>query len=150
MPQSLSSILVHLVFSTRFREPFIKPEVESNLHAYLAGVFRDCKCPSLIIGGMPDHLHALFSLHRTWAISDLVEEVKKSSSKWVKTQGKEYQGFQWQGGYGAFSVSQSAARDVKEYIANQKHHHKKVSFQDEFRALLKKYEIEFDERYVWD
>ena len=149
MPQSLSSILVHLVFSTKFREPFIKPEVESNLQAYLVGVFRDCKCPSLIIGGMPDHLHALFTLHRTWAVADLVEEIKKSSSKWIKTQGKEYQNFQWQGGYGAFSVSQSAAREVKEYIANQKHHHQKMTFQDEFRALLRKYEVEFDERYVW-
>ena len=150
MAQSLASILVHLVFSTKHREPLIKPAVETNLHAYLSVVFRECKSPSLIVNGMPDHVHALFSLHRTWAVADVVEEVKKRSSKWMKTNGSEYQHFQWQGGYGAFSVSQSAAQEVKNYIANQKHHHAKMTFQDEFRALLKKYEVEYDERYVWD
>jgi REP element-mobilizing transposase RayT len=150
MAQSLAAIVVHLVFSTKFRQPLIKPEVEANFHAYLSGIFRDCKCPTLLIGGMPDHIHALFLLHRTWALADLVEEVKKSSSKWMKTNGKEYQHFHWQGGYGAFSVSQSAAQEVKAYIANQKSHHRKMTFQDEFRALLKKYEVEYDERYVWD
>lgn len=150
MAQSLASILVHLVFSTKHREPFIKSEIEPNLHAYLAVVFRECKCPSLIVGGMPDHVHALFSLHRTQPISDVVEEVKKRSSKWMKTNGEEYRQFQWQGGYGAFSVSQSAAQAVKNYIANQKQHHRKITFQDEFRALLKKYEVEYDEKYVWD
>lgn len=138
MAQSLSAILVHLVFSTKHREPFIKPEIEANLHRYLSVVFRECKCPSLLVGGMPDHIHALFSLHRTWAVADLVEEVKKRSSKWMKTHGTTYQHFQWQGGYGAFSVSQSAIQEVKDYIANQKTHHHKMTFQDEFRALLKK------------
>jgi putative transposase len=150
MPQSLSSLLVHLVFSTKHREPFIKSEIESNLHAYLAVVFRESKCPSLIVGGMSDHLHALFSLHRTWALADLVEEVKKRSSKWIKTNGPSYRHFQWQGGYGAFSVNQSAVREVKNYIINQKHHHQKLTFEDEFRAILRKYEVEYDERYVWD
>ena len=150
MAQSLASILVHLVFSTKYREPLIKPAVESNLHGYMAVVFRECKCPSLIVGGMPDHIHTLFSLHRTWAAADVVEEVKKRSSKWMKTNGTEYQHFQWQGGYGAFSVSQSAVREVKDYIANQKQHHRQMTFQDEFRALLRKYEVQYDESYVWD
>jgi putative transposase len=150
MAQSLSSLLVHLVFSTKYREPLIEPEVEPNLHAYMAVVFHECKCPSLLVGGMPDHIHALFSLHRTWAVADVVEEVKKRSSKWMKTNGSEYGHFQWQGGYGAFSVSQSVVQEVKHYIANQKQHHRTMTFQDEFRALLKKYEVEYDERYVWD
>jgi putative transposase len=150
MAQSLAAILVHLIFSTKFREPLINTKIEPNLYAYLSGIFRQCKCPSLIIGGMPDHVHALFLLHRTWAVADLVEEVKKSSSKWMKTNGKEYQPFQWQGGYEVFSVSQSAAQEGKDYIANQKYHHRKLTFQDEFRALLKRYEVEYDERYVWD
>ncbi|MEO6390847.1 MAG: transposase [Pyrinomonadaceae bacterium] len=113
MSQSLSSLLVHLVFSTKFREPLIKPEVENELHAYLVGCFRGCKSPSLIVGGTEDHIHALFSLHRTWSLADVVEEVKKSSSKWIKTQGSEFRGFQWQAGHGAFSVSQSGVAEVK-------------------------------------
>ncbi len=150
MPQSLSSILVHLVFSTKLREPFIKPEIESDLHAYLSVVFRECKSPSLLVGGMADHVHALFALHRIWAIADVVEEVKKSSSKWIKTKGRELRGFQWQAGYGAFSIGQSSVPALKRYIADQKAHHRRRTFQDEFRALLKKYGIEYDERYVWD
>ena len=150
MAQSLASILVHLVFSTKHRQPLIKPEVEGNLYAYLVTVFRNHQCPSLLVGGMPDHIHALFSLHRTRALAEIVEEVKKSSSKWIKTNGREYEQFQWQGGYGAFSISQSAVQEVKNYIANQKTHHQKMSFQDELRALLRKYEVEYDERYVWD
>lgn len=123
MAQSLSSILVHLVFSTKYRESLIKSEIESELYSYLHGIFRGCKCPSLIIGGTSDHIHSLFSLNRTWAVSDLVEEVKKSSSKWMKAQGKEFRSFQWQAGYGAFSIGQSGIAQVKRYITNQKTHH---------------------------
>jgi REP element-mobilizing transposase RayT len=103
-----------------------------------------------LTGGVKDHVHALFSLHRTWSVSDITEEVKKSSSKWIKTKGQEWRNFQWQAGYGAFSVSQSGVAKVKRYIANQKAHHAQQSFQNEFRGLLRKYEVEYDERYVWD
>jgi len=150
MSQSLSSILVHLVFSTKLREPFITADIEPELHAYLVAVFRACKSPSLLVGGTKDHVHALFALSRTATVAGVVEEIKKSSSRWMKTKGTEFRGFHWQAGYGAFSIGQSGVVDLKRYIANQKEHHRRSSFQDEYRALLKKYEVEFDERYVWD
>jgi putative transposase len=148
--QSLSSILIHLVFSTKHREPLITHAIEFELYAYLSGIFNNCKSPSLLINGMPDHVHALFKLHRTYTLSDVVEEVKRSSSKWIKSKGRELNSFQWQAGYGAFSIGQSNLASVKRYIAEQKEHHKERNFKDEFRALLKKYEVEYDERYTWD
>jgi putative transposase len=150
MPQSLASVLIHLVFSTKHRRPFITPAIETELHKYMATVFRGCDSPALLIGGYEDHIHALFSLSRKWAIADVVEEVKTSSSKWIKTKGADFRQFHWQSGYGAFSVSQSNAAKVKNYIANQKEHHGKQSFQDELRQFLEKHGVEFDERYVWD
>ena len=150
MPQSLASVLIHLVFSTKHRQPFITPAVETELHKYMATVFRGCDSPALLVGGYEDHIHALFSLSRKWAIADVVEEVKTSSSKWIKTKGAEFRQFHWQSGYGAFSVSQSNVEKVKNYIANQKEHHSKQSFQDEFREFLEKHGVEYDERYVWD
>ncbi len=150
MPQSLASVLVHLVFSTKHREPLITETIEPELHKYLSTVFRGCDSPALLVGGYNDHIHALFSLSRKWAIADIVEEVKTSSSKWIKTKGDEFRQFHWQSGYGAFSVSQSNVEQVKTYIANQREHHGKQDFQHGYRFLLKKYEIEFDERYVWD
>ena len=99
---------------------------------------------------MPDHVHALFSLHRTKTLADIVEEVKKCSSKWIKTKGDDYRDFQWQAGYGAFSVSESAITSVREYIANQRTHHQDRDFQNELRVMLTKHKIEFDERYLWD
>jgi putative transposase len=150
MPQSLASVLIHLVFSTKHRQPFITPVIETELHKYLATVFRGCDSPALQVGGYEDHIHALFSLSRKWAIADIVEEVKTSSSKWIKTKGAEFRQFHWQSGYGAFSVSQSNVQKVKNYIANQKEHHGKQSFQDEFRNFLEKHGVEYDERYVWD
>jgi REP element-mobilizing transposase RayT len=150
MPQSLSSILVHLVFSTKLREPLINIEIEPELHAYLAVVFRECKSPSLIVGGTSDHIHALFALHRTQSVAGIVEEVKKSSSKWIKTKGSDLRGFQWQAGYGAFSVGASNITMVKQYIATQREHHRHRTFQDEYRLLMNKYAVEYDERYVWD
>jgi putative transposase len=150
MAQSLSSILVHLIFSTRHREPFISAELEPELHAYLAAIFQACKSPSLLVGGTRDHIHALFVLSRTCALADIVEEVKKNASKWIKTKGQEFSRFHWQAGYGAFSIGQSQAQQVKRYIANQQEHHRRRDFQDEFRALLRKYEVEYDERYIWD
>lgn len=150
MPQSLASVLIHLIFSTKHREPLITPAIDIELHKYLATIFRECDSPALLVGGHKDHIHALFSLSRKWKIAELVEEVKTSSSKWIKTKGGTFSQFHWQSGYGAFSVSQSNVGKVKNYIANQKAHHSKLSFQDEFRGFLKKHGIEYDERYVWD
>jgi|SRR5882672_10656140 len=150
MSQSLSSILIHLVFSTKNREPFITPAIETELHPYMAKVFRELKSPSLTIDGTSDHLHILFSLGRVITVADLVEEVKTESSKWIKTKGREFRIFHWQAGYGAFSIGQSNVEILKRYIRAQKKHHRLVTFQDEYRKFLKRYQIEYDERYIWD
>jgi REP element-mobilizing transposase RayT len=150
MPQSLSNVLVHLIFSTKNREPLITTEIESDLHDWCGGILRDLKCPPLRVGGTADHIHILFRLSRTMAVSEVVQLLKVSGSKWIKQQGPAFHQFAWQDGYGAFSVSQSMAPDVIRYIERQKEHHRVRSFQDEFRDFLRKYEIEFDERYVWD
>jgi REP-associated tyrosine transposase len=150
MPQSLSSILIHLVFSTKNRQPLITETIESELFQYLGGIFRNCKCPSLLIGGDQDHIHTLFALSRNCSVAEIVKEIKSSSSKWLKGKGDEFQHFQWQTGYGAFSVGQSGVEELKHYIANQKEHHSRTSFEDEFRLLCRKYKVEIDERFVWD
>jgi putative transposase len=150
MPQSLCSVLIHLVFSTKNRTPCITPALEAELHPYMATVFREHDSPSLSIDGTADHIHALCALGRTITIADLVEEVKTGSSKWLKTKGREFQNFHWQRGYGAFSIGQSNVAELKRYIRNQKQHHRRVTFEDEYRKLLSRYEIDFDERYVWD
>lgn len=150
MPQSLSSLLIHLVFTTKNREPFITPEIELELHPYMATIFRAHHSPCLIIGGTTDHIHALFSLGRTIAMADIVEEIKTGSSKWIKTKGNEFRNFHWQRGYGAFSIGQSNVSTLKRYIRNQKMHHQRVTFEDEYLNFLSRYELDFDERYVWD
>jgi REP element-mobilizing transposase RayT len=150
MPQSLSSILIHLIFSTKNREPLLSPEIDAELYPYIASIFKAMKSPALIIDGASDHLHTLFSLSRVVTIADLVEEVKTESSKWIKTKGQEFRNFHWQNGYGAFSISQSEVATVKRYIRRQKVHHRRVTFQDEYRRFLAAYEVEYDERYVWD
>ncbi len=150
MSQSLASVLIHLVFSTKNREPFINEAIEPELYAYMGAIFRDLRSPMLAGNGTPDHVHLLFSLGRTVTIADVVEEVKKSSSKWIKTKGTQFEGFAWQGGYGAFSIGESGVAALRRYIARQKQHHQTRTFQDEFRSLLQKYGIAFDERYVWD
>jgi putative transposase len=150
MPQSLSRILVHLVFSTKNQAPVLNPEIRAELHPYLAVVLRDDECPPLQVGGVEDHVHLLFGLSRTRTVAQVVEAVKTSSSKWIKTKGSAFSEFHWQAGYGAFSVSQSHTEAVVRYIQNQCKHHEKVTFQEEFRELLRRYQIEYDERYVWD
>ncbi|HEX6183085.1 MAG TPA: IS200/IS605 family transposase [Pyrinomonadaceae bacterium] len=150
MPQSLSSVLVHLVFSTKNREPYITAELEPELHAYMAAVFRECHSPALTINGTTNHVHMLFALSRTATVAEIVEEVKKRSSKWAKTTGGAHKTFQWQAGYGAFSIGQSNVAALKRYIAEQKEHHRRRTFEDEYRNFLVKYGVEYDERYVWD
>jgi len=149
MPQSLSKVLVHLIFSTKNREPLIAPEIRPRLHAYLVGILDNLKSPSLRTGGVADHVHILFALGRTISQADLIEEVKKSSSKWMKAEGGVPE-FTWQAGYGAFSIGESQADTAIRYIQSQEEHHRKVTFQEEFRKFLDRYIVAYDERYVWD
>lgn len=148
MPQSLSRVIVHLVYSTKNREPFIADEHRERLFAYLGGTLNGIGCPAIAVGGVADHVHLLFVLGRTVAISTVVEEVKKESSKWCK--GVIRPEFYWQNGYGAFSVSPSNVEKVRIYIQSQEQHHATMTFQDEYRELLRRHGIEWDERYVWD
>ena len=150
MPQSLSRILIHLVFSTKNRERILTPTIQTELHPYLSGVLNEIECPSLQVGGVEDHVHLFFGLSRTRTIASVVEAVKTSSSKWIKTKGSAFHNFHWQSGYGAFSVSQSEADKVVEYIKNQYTHHQTLSLQQEYRALLDLYLVAYDEQYVWD
>jgi REP element-mobilizing transposase RayT len=150
MPQSLASLHVHLIYSTKNREAVLSESVRESLHAYMAKVLMNLECHPIIINSMEDHVHILFDLARTFAVSQVVEDVKKSSSKWIKTQGPGFATFAWQAGYGAFAVSESNVADVCEYIARQKEHHQKKSFQEEYRAFLTRHKVAYDERYVWD
>ncbi len=150
MPQSLVKNFIHLVFSTKHRQPFIDKTIQPELYAYIGGICKNHECYPYAIGGMEDHIHILCLLSKKMALYQLPEVVKSNSSRWIKTKGKAYQNFYWQSGYGAFSVNPSEIEVVKSYIANQEEHHKSRGFQDEYRAILKKYEMEYDERYVWD
>jgi REP element-mobilizing transposase RayT len=150
MPQSLARLYVHLVFSTKHREPLLTDRIRDPLQAYMATVLRNVGCRPVLINSVEDHVHILFELARTVAISQAVEEVKTTSSKWIKTQGVELAGFAWQAGYGAFSVSESNVLAVRDYIANQREHHRAQSFHDEYRAFLERHGLAYDERYVWD
>jgi putative transposase len=149
MPQSLSRVLIHLVFSTKNREPFIATDVRPQLHGYIVGILDHLKSPSIQTGGVGDHVHILFALGRTITQAQIVEEVKKSSSKWMKADGGVPE-FSWQAGYGAFSIGESQVETVVRYIQNQEEHHRKVTFQDEYRKFLERYKITYDEKYVWD
>ncbi len=150
MPQSLSKVYVHITFSTKNRENRIDDKIETPLFEYIGGICKQMECNPIKVGGHQNHVHILCLLSRKVAQMTLLENVKKSSSKWVKTQGDEYSDFYWQDGYGIFSVNPTEINVVEEYIKNQKEHHKKKNFQDEFRAFLKKYNVDYDERYVWD
>ena len=134
MSQSLVKNLVHLVYSTKHRNPWIPAEIRDGLYAYQAGIFKQWNSPALAIGGVADHVHALFSLSKNHALMKIVEEVKKGSSKWMKADGPRNKDFYWQDGYAAFSVSESKVADVRRYIDNQEDHHHGLPFQDEVRA----------------
>ena len=150
MPQSLAQLLAHLVFSTKNREAIITDDIRDELHGYIGGIVANHKGTLLKAGSVADHVHLLIALPRTCAPADLVQEIKTGSSKWLKTKSNRYSQFHWQGGYGIFSISPSHRAAVEKYIANQAEHHRVLTFQDEYRQLLRKYGIEFDERYVWD
>ena len=150
MPQSLAHILVHLVFSTKNREPWLALALRPSLPAYLAEVARSTGCGCHRVGGVFDHVHLAITLARTITVATVVETVKTSSSKWIKTQSPTVPGFAWQRGYGAFSVGPSDRDTLCSYIDNQEEHHRMRSFQDEYRTFLTKYGLTYDERYVWD
>ena len=150
MPQSLAQILVHLVFSTKNRETFLTDNIRDDLHAYIGGIVANQKGTLLKAGSVADHIHLLLSHPRTCSPSDMVQEVKTGSSKWLKTKAVRNANFHWQSGYGIFSISPAHRPALERYISSQAEHHLKVTFQDEFRRLLKKYGVQCDERYVWD
>lgn len=151
MAQSLAKILLHAVFSTKDRRPFLRDvPLREELHRYLGGILTELGCQPLIVGGVEDHVHLLFVQCRTATVADVVKEIKRGSSVWLKTKSPKMGEFTWQSGYGVFSIAASQVEAARAYIANQPEHHRKISFQDEFRRLLQRYEIEFDERYVWD
>jgi putative transposase len=150
MAQSLSKVYVHITFSTKNRQALIDKNVETSLFEYIGGICKGLECDPIKVGGNLDHIHVLCLLSRKIPQMKLLEEIKKQSSKWVKTKGPAYSNFYWQDGYGIFSVNPSEIDTVVNYITNQEAHHKKLSFQDEFRAFLKKYKVDYDERYVWD
>ena len=151
MPQSLANLLVHLVFSTKDRRSHLQyRELRDPMHRYLAGISAKLECPAIIVGGAEDHVHLLARLARTIALADWIKELKRASSLWAKTKDPQWGLFQWQAGYGAFSVSQSQSAQVQRYIESQEEHHRRLSFQDELRGLFRRHNIAFDERYVWD
>ena len=150
MGQSLVKNYLHIIFSTKHREPFINHSVESELHNYLGGICNNLECYPVIIGGYTDHIHILSLLSKKISLVTLIAELKAHSSKWIKTKNDSLKKFYWQDGYGAFSVNPYEIEVVKSYIRSQHEHHQKRTFQDEYRMFLKKYDVEFDERYVWD
>jgi len=150
MAQSLADIVIHIVFSTKERKPWIDAVNESELHAYICGICRNLSCPVIKINGVEDHIHVLLSLGRTIAVSKLVAEIKANSSRWIKTKNRQSCEFSWQSGYGAFSVSRPQINGAIKYLEGQKEHHKIQTFQEEFLTMLKMSQIPYDEKYLWD
>ena len=151
MAQSLAKIYVHIVFSTKNRFPFLSDlDIRQEMHAYVGGTFNELECPVITVGGSADHIHVLSILSKNHPVSDVIGKAKRSSSKWIKTKGRGLEKFAWQNGYGVFSVSQSNVDRVRSYIQRQQEHHRRKTFQDEFREFLKAYRLEYDEQYVWD
>src|SRR6516162_8954241 len=150
MPQSLAKLYVHVIFSTKQREPLLADGWREKLFRVLGGAANNLGCQSLIVGGMADHVHMLFQVDRKIAVADAISKIKSTSSLWIRQTQPELAEFHWQSGYAAFSVSQSSVEAVRAYIRDQAKHHRKQSFQDELRGWLRRYEIEWDERYVWD
>jgi REP element-mobilizing transposase RayT len=150
MPQSLSHVLVHLIFSTKDRRPFLNDTIRVEMNTYLASVLNSSDNICVRIGGVADHVHIALFIARTESIAKIMERLKVSSSKWIKTKGPEFSRFSWQRGYAAFSVSPSDLTALVEYIDAQATHHQRRDFQAEMRAMFAKYGVEFDEKYVWD
>jgi len=149
MPQSHAKVLIHLVFSTKNRQPLLPADFYEPLCQYSYGILQQEKCHLIEMNNVSDHVHVLFDLHRTEALADVVMHIKKGTSRWLKEQGSQFRKFDWQDGYGAFSLGFSQRKTAVNYIRRQQTHHGKISFQDEFRDFLNRYEVEFDEKYVW-
>jgi len=149
MPQSLTKLYAHLIFSTKGRQPFLDEEIRSRVHAYLATIIRNLDS-KWVVGGVADHVHILFDMGKMHAPVKFVEQVKRESSKFVKTLGAKYQKFYWQRGYGMFSVGPAQRTEAEAYVRGQEEHHRTKTFQEEFRTLLEQYGIAYDEQYVWD
>jgi len=149
MPQSFASLHCHLVFSTKHREPYTDAELQPRLFEYIGGIGRNNNCPLIAAGGIPDHVHLLVSLPRTLSVSDAVRLIKTNSSSWIHDE-LGLRDFEWQTGYGAFAVSYSNIEQVKSYLANQAEHHRRQTFQEEFLELLRRHNLTWDERYIWD
>jgi putative transposase len=150
MPQSLSKVYIHIVFSTKYRQNLIDQDIQAEFFDYIGGVAKALMCNPIQVGGFRNHIHILCTLSRQVCQADLIQKVKQSSSKWIKQKGEKYSNFYWQDGYGVFSVKPSDVEVVKRYIMNQEIHHSKRGFMDEYRLFLKKNDMEYDERYVWD
>jgi REP element-mobilizing transposase RayT len=150
MPQSLSKVYVHITFSTKRRYPLIDENIKEELWQYIGGLCKALECNPVRVGGYHDHIHVCCILSKKITQIKLLEEIKKESSRWIKTKGKQYEGFYWQDGYGIFSVNPSEIDRVVKYIDNQYEHHKKRTFQDELVRFLDKYGMEYDERYLWN
>ena len=151
MPQSLSDVVIHIVFSTKIRKAFLRdPDLRAEAHKQLGGISKTLNCPPILVGGTEDHVHILARQSRTISLADWIKELKRTTSGWIKRRDERQHGFQWQAGYGAFSVSQSRVDHVIDYIRNQEEHHRKFYFKTEFRRLLERHGVKYDEEYVWD
>ena len=151
MPQSLSAVYVHFVFSTKDRVPsFASASLRANLHAYIASVSGQLDCPAIEVGGVADHVHVLTRMSREVSQAEWIKEVKRVSSRLMKTQGREHENFQWQGGYAAFSVSQSNVARASDYVAKQESHHARFDYRAELETLLRRHGVEWDQRHLWD
>lgn len=146
---SYVSSLFHCVWSTKDRRPLITPDIEERLWRYIGGIARKNKMKALAIGGVEDHVHALLSIHQTLSVSKAMQLIKGGSSKWVHEEFPQLATFQWQEGYGAFSIGVSGVDDTTRYIGNQKEHHAKRDFKSEFLTFLEKHDVDYDPRYIW-
>jgi putative transposase len=150
MAQSLVNLLAHIIFSTKNRDPFLVPDAGPRTHAYMAGVLKKWDCRVIVIGGTEDHVHILCALSKNHPPCRIVEEVKKNTTRWLKSANPAMAGFRWQNGYAMFSVSPLKTDELTDYIAKQVEHHHHRTFQEELRLFLKEYKCDYDERYVWD
>jgi putative transposase len=150
MPSSYTSLYYHVVFSTKHRQPMLDEPLASQTHEYLGGAVRGCGGESIVVGGMPDHVHLLVRVPPATALADLLREIKANSSKWIHQSHPDRSEFAWQTGYGAFTVSQSGLERVKGYILNQANHHQTMSFEQEFQLILQKHHVSYDPSYLWD
>ena len=150
MSQSLIKNYVHITFSTKFRKPFIDDSIKEDLFSYIGGICKTLKCNPIIVGGYKDHVHILCLIAGDMSVTKLVEKIKSHSSKWIKTKGPIYKNFYWQNGYGCFSVNLLELESVERYIRNQEVHHRSQAYKDEYEAILRKFDIEHDPRFLWD